>query len=152
MISPKKSKENKTEFSVPDLDFIAKAVVSPDGTPQKGVDVLTHCLIVGLVARELIRRQLDWLRKKLYPEGSELSSAAHDIGKISPGFQQKLYQVIGVLLQLVSPALVHQIRHPAVSEAALQGFGPYIPEIAGRHHGSSPVSLEKGDPNDIKFD
>ena len=142
--------ENKeTEIPVPDIEFIAKTFTPPDGKPQKGVSVLVHCLIVGLVAKELVRRQPDWLKQTLFPEGSELSSAAHDIGKISPGDQQKLHQVVGVLLQLVSPAVIHEIKHPAVSEAALQGIGPYIPKIAGRHHGAS--LSEKGGPTDIKF-
>jgi len=147
----KPPKQVKNEIRVPDIDFVAKTNTSPDGTLNKGVSVLVHCLIVGLVAKELIRRQPDWLRQKLFPEGSELSAAAHDIGKISPGYQEKLYQVIGVMLQIVSSDLSHQIKHPAVSEATLQGFGPYIPEIAGRHHGSSPSPLQKGSPGDGKF-
>jgi len=149
MIPPK---ENKAEIPVPNIEFIAKTFTSPDGRSQKGVSVLVHCLIVGLVARELVRRQPDWLKQRLFPEGSELSAAVHDIGKINPADQQKLYhQIVEGLLKLVSPALIQQIKHPVVSEAALQEFGPYIAKIAGRHHGSSPSLLQKGGPNDLKF-
>src|SRR6056297_996452 len=116
MIPPK---ENKAEIPVPNIEFIAKTFTSPDGRSQKGVSVLVHCLIVGLVARELVRRQPDWLKQRLFPEGSELSAAVHDIGKINPADQQKLYhQIVEGLLKLVSPALIQQIKHPVVSEAA----------------------------------
>lgn len=64
------------------------------GNKQKECDVLTHCQIVGEVARELINRMPDWLREALFPEGSILVAACHDVGKINPPFQEKIYRDI----------------------------------------------------------
>lgn len=84
----------------PDLECIAKTNLLPDGRLIQGSDVFTHCKIVGLVAQELIRRLPEWLRRALFPEGSELVAAVHDIGKISPGFQEKIYRAMNETLGL----------------------------------------------------
>jgi CRISPR-associated endonuclease/helicase Cas3 len=44
-----------------------------------GRQVLNHCQIVGEVARELMARMPDWLRNALFPKGSELIAACHDL-------------------------------------------------------------------------
>ncbi len=133
-------------------DHLAKTIKNPDGSCIKGVDVFTHCKIVGLVARELIHRLPDWLRKKFFPKGSELVAAAHDIGKISPGFQEKIYYALNNQRLHLAASLAldkHIGGHSAVSRAAVNNQGRYIPEILGRHHGSSP--LETGSPDDDKY-
>lgn len=53
---------------------------------------MDHCCIVGEVARELLVRMPSFLRTTLFPDGSELVAAAHDIGKVSPTFQEKIYR------------------------------------------------------------
>ena len=77
---------------------LAKTVKLADGNATKGINVSTHYQIVGHVALELIRRQPHWLQKSLYPKGSELIVAAHDLGKVSPNFQEKIYSAAGELL------------------------------------------------------
>lgn len=129
----------------PDLgQCLAKTRRAPGGTNEPGVDVLTHCMIVGAVAREWIERQPDWLREALFPPGSELVAAAHDVGKVCPTFQKKLYLAVGNSMAEAinaNPELEENWGgHPAVSQAAVAGVGRYIPEILGRHHGSSPAS------------
>ncbi len=119
------------------FDYIAKTILSPGGKRRKGVDVFEHCKNVGFVARELIRRQPDWLRDVLFPQGSELVAAVHDIGKISPGFQEKIYRALNQPLGMVSPELDRTIGgHAAVGQVAVRDVGNFIPEIIGRHHGA----------------
>lgn len=147
MKPPLKAKQSKGKIIPRDFKCLAKTVQAYDGKIQEGVDVLTHCKIVGLVALELIHRQPEWLRKALYPPGTELIAAAHDIGKISPGFQEKIYHALNRPLQFASLMLDRNIGgHVAVSKAALSNSGPFIPEILGRHHGFS--SLKTGLPDD----
>ncbi|NLE25355.1 MAG: CRISPR-associated helicase Cas3' [Clostridiaceae bacterium] len=149
MKPPKKINDQKCIFPA-NLEYLAKTVSFHSGEKEKGIDVLTHCKIVGLVARELVNRQPIWLRDALFPKGSELIAASHDIGKISPGFQEKIYSAIGKPLGLVSPELDRKIGgHPAVSQATLSDTGHFIPEIVGRHHGYSSQNI--GQPNDDNF-
>lgn len=127
---------------------LAKSHSMPDGTTQPGRQVLSHCLIVGMVASALIDRMPAWLRNKLFPDGSELIAAAHDIGKVSPTFQKKIYSALtqineGVLSGL-KPFDVGLEKlwggHAGVSQATADamGVGRFIPEILGQHHGFSP--------------
>lgn len=126
-------------------ECLAKTFKCDDGTIVKGLSVSIHCKIVGYVARELIKRQPQWLRDLLFPEGSELVAAVHDIGKVSPYFQEKLYSAIGKSLGFEN--LDSEIGgHAAVSQASLQMIPyKYIPEIVGRHHGASPNSIAMQD-------
>ena len=150
MKPPQGLKPLSTQKLPNDLEFIAKTILLSDGKLHKGIGVLTHCKIVGLVAQELIRRQPDWLRDTLFPLGSELVAAAHDIGKISPGFQEKIYRALDNPLGLASPELDRQIGgHAAVSKAAVSDAGQFISEILGRHHGFS--AIQTGLPNDDKY-
>ncbi len=103
--------------------------------------MLTHCHIVGEVARELIARQPEWLLSALFPSGSELIAAAHDVGKVCPTFQKKLYTAIAQPLpgfENVNPDQeTNWGGHSTVSQVATEGVGRYIPQILGRHHGSN---------------
>jgi CRISPR-associated endonuclease/helicase Cas3 len=69
---------------IPLDECLAKTIKKDDGTKIKGVSVFTHCKIVGLIAKELINRQPQWIKDLLFPKGSELVAAVHDIGKVSP--------------------------------------------------------------------
>ena len=110
--------------------------------------VLSHCQIVGEVARAIIQRLPNWLRISLFPDGSELIAASHDIGKVSPTFQKKIYTalsqkdetVLSVLREFNADAEKLWGGHGGVSqaEADAQNVGKYIPEILGQHHGYSP--------------
>jgi len=122
---------------------LAKTAKLTDGNVTKGITVSTHCQIVGHVALELIRRQPQWLQKSLYPQGSELVAAAHDLGKVSPHFQEKIYSATGELLGIGKAELDNTLGgHAAISQACMQGIASkFIPEILGRHHGSSPSNV-----------
>lgn len=135
-------------------DCVAKTIKISDDLIIKGADVLTHCLITGMVAKEMIKRQPQWLRDLLYPEGTELLAAVHDAGKIFPSFQKKIHKALrspefpeGQELGIANPVL--NIRHEAVSHATFYNYSRFIPEIVGRHHGYSPEST--GMPDDEIF-
>ncbi|MBV5304899.1 MAG: CRISPR-associated helicase Cas3' [Chlorobium sp.] len=112
-----------------------------------GRGVVDHCNIVGEVAKELLARMPVFLRAALFPDGSELVAAVHDIGKVSPTFQEKIYRgtdgYIWNSLECLSHADPAQERnwggHAGVSMATAQTLriGKYIPEIIGQHHGYS---------------
>lgn len=157
MLKPRSKQENFSEHTniktLPLEECLAKTKKLPDGTIIKGTDVFTHCYLTGLVAKELIKRQPIWLQRLLYPEGSDLLAAIHDIGKIFPSFQITIHNNLTRTLandracHINAPVL--KIRHEAVSQVATSDFGKYIPEIIGRHHGLS--SLQTGLPNDEIF-
>lgn len=130
---------------IPYKDCLAKTIRLEAGS-KPGVSVKTHCLIVGYVAKKLLSRLPVWLRESLFPKGSELIAAAHDVGKISPAFQEKIHRDIGKNLGLVNPELDKLIGyHSSVSQAAVSSCSKYIPEVLGRHHGESPTSVESPD-------
>lgn len=122
---------------------LAKTVKLADGNATKGINVSTHCQIVGHVALKLIRRQPQWLQESLYPKGSELVAAAHDLGKVSPHFQEKIYSAAGELLGIGKAELDNTLGgHATISQVCVQGIASeFIPEILGRHHGSSPSNV-----------
>ncbi len=130
-------------------DCLAKLRVTEDDKISKGVDVATHCIIVGLVAREIIAILPESVRLRLFPDGSELVAAVHDIGKINPHFQEKLHRLLpgyGVntapWLKNGRPESEKAIgMHSGVSQIALKGAGQFVQEIVGMHHGSSPGTL-----------
>ncbi len=131
---------------------LAKTIELPDGSRFQGVDIETHCKIVGAVARELVARMPEHMRNLLFPNGIELVVAAHDVGKVHPHFLEKLLRSTSYNpnsfpgLTYADPALDKQVGfHSGVSQAALAGVGPYIPEIAGAHHGkpADPTTIRR---------
>lgn len=139
------SNEKLFSKALPLSKCIAKTVYSVQGVTEPGLTVEEHCRIVGMVARELVSRFPAGIREKIFPEGSELVAAVHDVGKINPHFQAKIYQASGI-----DPITVPELQgakseleknygsHAGISQAALDGTGKYIPMIAGKHHGFSP--------------
>ena len=102
------------------------------------VCVADHCLDVGFVAEE-IKKNLPEILQKILPEGSSALIAAHDIGKISPGFLMKSpvwrneWQAL-----LMLPADGHETRHAWTSQSFLASCssqpGKWIMSVGG-HHG-----------------
>lgn len=134
-------------------DCLAKTYRTVEGRSWAGRTVLNHCEIVGNVARELIARMPAWLQNSLFPKGSELVAGAHDIGKVSPTFQEKIYRGTDGY-QKNSKCGLENIDpqeeagwggHAGVSQltAVTLKFGKFIPEILGQHHGYSPTLGEK---------
>ena len=109
-----------------------------------GRTVLEHCMIVGAIAQQLINHYPETLGNALFPDGSPLVAAAHDLGKVSPTFFAKLYR--GAQQQLpFKPTVAPELEkkwggHAGVSQVAAKGLElpTFIPEILGQHHGYTP--------------
>jgi CRISPR-associated endonuclease/helicase Cas3 len=82
----RKSLVNICSQALPLSDCLAKTYKSGSGEKLAGRPILNHCLIVGGVALELLDRLPAWLVSELFPKGSALVAASHDIGKVSPTF------------------------------------------------------------------
>jgi len=141
----RKNIDTKKNVSLPLDQCLAKTF----GDKQKGRKIIEHCQIVGEVAKELIVRMPQWLRDDLFLQGSELIASAHDLGKVSPTFQEKIYRGTQGYRKNSKPELKNANPdieklwggHAGVSQAtAVQlKLGRYIPKILGQHHGYSPV-------------
>lgn len=117
----------------------AKTFINDMGESAPGRSVFSHCRIVGEVARELIQRSPV---AALFPEGSALAAACHDIGKVSPTFYNKIMNgCSGTLIPNVNFHLERQWNgHAGVSQVTAKALGvpEFVPEILGQHHGFSP--------------
>jgi CRISPR-associated endonuclease/helicase Cas3 len=130
------------------VDCLAKTRVNEHHIKVAGRNVYDHCCIVGKVAKELLERMPVFLRSALFPDGSELVAALHDIGKVSPTFQEKIYRGTNgyVPNSLESLANINPDieriwgHHAGISMATAQYLktGKHIPQIIGQHHGYSP--------------
>ncbi|HCI4542251.1 TPA: CRISPR-associated helicase Cas3' [Klebsiella quasipneumoniae subsp. quasipneumoniae] len=119
-----------------------------DGRVVQGRSVLSHCQIVGEIARALIARYPEPMRSRLFPAGSEMAAACHDIGKVSPTFAAKLFAACDVndkrlsALSAVNPELETLWGgHAGVSQSTAESLQAprYVPEILGQHHGFNPA-------------
>jgi len=142
MLQPKNENVQKSPARViPLKDCLAKTIRSSSGD-KPGVSVETHCRIVGYVARELLNRLPIWLRESFFPKPCVLIAAAHDVGKVSPAFQERIHRDIGEILGIIDPKLDKTIGyHFAISQAAINQPPKYISEILGRHHGYTPQGI-----------
>lgn len=151
------AKTNKTPDYKITLQPISKTVQKNDASIVKGLDVETHCKIVGLVARQLISFYPAWLQKKLFPSGSDLIAACHDVGKISPDFQLMIHEFLTSWKKSDYPELSnansdHAKRkgnsfHAKVSGISLSNIldkkSSYISDIVAKHHGFNPNSFPR---------
>lgn len=149
MIRPQKQGRDTVPKQQP-MDLcrcLAKTWKEDSGIIEPGHTVASHCHIVGAVARELLQRMPKLLRQKLFPQGSELVAAVHDVGKVSPTFQYKIFRSING--QTRTPPELKPTSHlkesswgghPGVSQVTLEATrtGHYAPKIVGLHHGYSP--------------
>ncbi|MAD44143.1 MAG: CRISPR-associated helicase Cas3' [Oceanospirillaceae bacterium] len=148
-------KRKVVEVLLPALPYdqcYAKTWLLPDGSVALGRSVFNHCQIVGETARKLIALFPPSLRLKLFPPGSELASASHDIGKVSPSFAAKLLKATGQDFRSV-PALAKAMPdieyqwggHSGVSQAAAEALHvpKYVADILGQHHGFNPQISDK---------
>ncbi len=127
----------------------AKTQEANNGDSILGMDIQTHSVVVGLVARELVKLYPKPLQKVLFPKGVELLAASHDVGKINPHFQEKLRRATSnykknsnSCLQKSHPESERSFGfHSGVSYASLQEKDNYFATIVGSHHGTLPVSL-----------
>lgn len=126
---------------------LAKTRIDEDGVPRAGRTVEDHCRITGAVAACLLARLAN-VRPGLFPPHTDQPARVHDVGKVCPTFQAKLYDaVIGAdarrrmrELSLANPENEQQWGgHAAVSYACLADTGApsAVARIAGAHHGKA---------------
>lgn len=145
---PKNSTQEQVFLSSPALPLeqcIAKTRIgSANSVPTAGRTVEEHCRIVGAVARVLLQR-MPHAQQVLFSEHAHVPALVHDIGKICPTFQEKLYRAMGFPnnslpeLRTAQPDLeLTWGKHAAVSYAALSPYknAHATGEIVGQHHGS----------------
>jgi len=112
------------------------------------LSVLDHCIIVGTVA-SVLRSRLTGPVSELLPAESAVLAACHDIGKVSPGFQKKIFDAE---LKTNCPDLQKMplcnfsTNHAEISEAALVSWAnenragirhwSRWAQVLGAHHGS----------------
>lgn len=151
MVTRKRGVSRSMDHAIPFEQCPAKTYLTPQGKITVGRSVLSHCQIVGEVARALIARYPVAIREHLFPKDAHLGCAAHDIGKVSPTFYEKILSACDVVDSAL-PRLPHvdpKIEsgwggHAGVSQLTLAHVNapPYLAEVVGMHHGSPPsVSL-----------
>lgn len=136
-------------FPLPeDFKMLSKTTTDINGNSIPGIDVATHCIIAGLIAREIINTLPESLGF-LFPENSAIVAAVHDIGKANPDFQKMIYQSIDCNLpECLQKANADNAKrkeksfHALASQVILSKLcqNKYIPIIEGMHHGFRPVA------------
>ncbi len=108
----------------------------PDGSP--GISVRDHCLNVGCVAEALVNLLPKRLQELLPPEAATLA-ALHDVGKVSPGFQQKCDVWVLRNQSWFKRDAGYESRHQRISQVLLESLRDgrlrQWAEVVGAHHG-----------------
>ena len=128
----------------------AKTYIDENGVCRLGQTVMEHALTTGLVARELMKWWPEELQKIWFPEGLDLLASEHDIGKVTPSFQEKLRRATSdylpnSLLELATADPALEKRWGGHSGASLLTVmrvtrDVRVPLILGLHHGTSRLS------------
>ena len=134
--------------AVPYMACPAKTYEDEHGQARLGRSVFEHCLIVGELARALLKRLPAHIRQKLFPPGSALIAAVHDVGKVSPTFFLKLQKAVAdgdssCLKGFEQYSGIDEYLwggHAGVSALALIAVigSPDVGIVAGQHHGFTP--------------
>lgn len=127
---------------------LAKTWLTEDGI-RAGRTVEEHCRIAMHIAIELLARiSATWQElPRIISNNAYLAPGLHDIGKITPTFQKKIYSALGAVPEeLLEADASADTNHASVSYAALEaaGAGKVMMECAGRHHGRPPKILPEG--------
>lgn len=115
---------------------------------EAGIDVLSHLQLCTIVLRELLRLFQDTPRDFLLKKDCEYLAALHDIGKVTPGFQQKIYRAMDKSPSL-GPA-ISNADHAEYSGWILRGkYGDQFARLVAAHHGVMKKLGNKAVYNDL---
>lgn len=148
--TPRRTKTISEIPAISYLEFPAKTFINEKGEIHLGRNVLNHCQIVGHIAKKLLEILPLEIRNKLFPEGSELIAASHDIGKVSPTFWLKLL-IAAQIIWNKNHQFLERFQfidekqwggHAGVSALTLQkeNHSKAIQTIVGQHHGFTPAT------------
>lgn len=144
MFGPRQKQAGVRHPALPLQDCLAKTRRLPDGQLVEGRTVIDHSRIAGAVAEALLSRLPDML---LFPANAAVAPLLHDVGKVCPTFQEKLYEKLyGAMGKPphrpepagIDPNLEREWGgHAAVSYAVLKKLckEPHLAEVVGLHHG-----------------
>ena len=131
--------------ALPFEQCLAKTYIA-NGVSLCGRYVEEHCKIAGKVAEAIVSIYPQAIREEFFPMGSGLIAATHDIGKVSPTFQEKIRRGVDGYKHNSLPELSKVSDpddenkkwggHAYVSKATLEKINDYVAKIAGMHHGS----------------
>lgn len=113
-----------------------------------GRDILEHSLITGTIAKKILEMKADWLFQETNVGLAYIIAALHDIGKITPLFQCKLYSFISdknmpEALKKFSNYIEQERMygyHSGAGQCVLNDCNTnkrHIAGVVGRHHGYS---------------
>ncbi|MEM1221705.1 MAG: CRISPR-associated helicase Cas3' [Verrucomicrobiota bacterium] len=135
------------------------AKTDPD-TGRPNLTVLDHCKTIGVVSEVLYASLAKEVQKQL-PQGLFTLIAAHDIGKLTPGFQLKApkwphYEQVyaatihnGLCDNHAAISQWHLANHPHFSENKNAG---YWLVSTGGHHGRYPVKCKVRIPSKMRYE
>lgn len=125
-------------------EVFAKTTVDKNGAICLGQTLLEHCTFVGLVTRELLAWWPDQFRR-WFPRGTDLLTGMHDVGKMTPTFQEKIRRATETYKPNSLPALRCASPDTEKNWGMHSGAGRIIcseltadsrvPLIIGWHHG-----------------
>jgi len=165
-ISSKTDKQTPQNPPIPFSDCIAKTY-NNNGQILPGRNVFDHAQIVGRVAEELVNRFPEHL-KPFFPKQAGFISALHDIGKISPTFQLRLFSAINQKTKDIEDKLQQLDFCKGYNEkdwGGHAGLGRHflrdkfnvsvLADVVGMHHGGikktwEPPSKTGGEPWNIE--
>lgn len=140
---PQKLKINRVINEIPLPDRMLAKTIKFQQTKIGGASVEDHCLLVGRCAlyltRDIMHQSPKLFGCKTWNEVACIA-ALHDVGKCSPGFQQKIYDDLGIQLDGLPKYdknnTDYVTNHALVSQLELRDMAFYrTANIAGIHHG-----------------
>lgn len=139
--SYERNTQQPTVTAQPLQDCLAKTRLGVDGSISKGCTVEAHLQAVCYVLRELRKCSDNTPRAGLMPPIAEWLSALHDIGKLTPVFQEKIYAALGIKKNFGVSFPLEKENHGLSTQLVLRRrFGARFAQLAAAHHGYGLLS------------
>lgn len=115
-------------------EVLAKTRIDAAGKVGKGCDLETHCWAAFQVASFFLDFQKGTRAGQLWERRDLLGALLHDVGKLTPAFQEKIHLALGEVLGLVkgTKGEDHTLSSLAILE---RKKWHYLAKLVGNHHG-----------------